>query len=211
MTAPTVDLKNLVYEFKSIVEPLALAELFPRPQRLEVELGCGDASFLAEYARCHPETNFIGVERLLGRIKKLDRKGRLAGLTNLRGARIESAYFLQYLLPAHSAAALHIYFPDPWPKKKHHRHRLINQGFPDLARQALVPGGMVYLRTDDHDYFTQMTEVFGARREFQALPIPAELAGVLTDFEREFNARGIPTLSAAYQNLPDKEMPTKAD
>lgn len=211
MTAPTIDLTNLVYEFKSIVEPLALAELFPRPQRLEVELGCGDASFLAEYARRHPETNFIGVERLLGRIKKLDRKGRLAGLTNLRGARIESAYFLQYLLPAHSAAALHIYFPDPWPKKKHHRHRLINQGFPDLARQALVPGGVVYLRTDDRDYFTQMIEVFGARREFRPVSTPVELAGVLTDFEREFNAGGIPTLSAAYQGLPDEELSAKAD
>jgi tRNA (guanine-N7-)-methyltransferase len=211
MTAPTIDLTNLVYEFKSIVEPLALAELFPRPQRLEVELGCGDASFLAEYARRHPETNFIGVERLLGRIKKLDRKGRLAGLTNLRGARIESAYFLQYLLPAHSAAALHIYFPDPWPKKKHHRHRLINQGFPDLARQALVPGGVVYLRTDDRDYFTQMIEVFGARREFRPVSTPVELAGVLTDFEREFNASGIPTLSAAYQGLPDEELSAKAD
>ena len=211
MTAPTIDLTNLVYEFKSIVEPLALAELFPRPQRLEGELGCGDASFLAEYARRHPETNFIGVERLLGRIKKLDRKGRLAGLTNLRGARIESAYFLQYLLPAHSAAALHIYFPDPWPKKKHHRHRLINQGFPDLARQALVPGGVVYLRTDDRDYFTQMIEVFGARREFRPVSTPVELAGVLTDFEREFNASGIPTLSAAYQGLPDEELSAKAD
>ena len=101
---------NLVYELKSIVEPLDLAGLFPQAQRLEVELGCGDASFLAEYARRHPDTNFLGVERLLGRIQKLDRKGRRAGLTNLRGVRIESAYFLQYLLPAQSAAALQSIF-----------------------------------------------------------------------------------------------------
>jgi hypothetical protein len=87
------------------------------PQPLEVELGCGDASFLVEYARRNPAKNFIGVERLLGRLQKLDRKGRRAGLKNLRGVRIESAYFLQYLLPPHSAQALHIYFPDPWPKK----------------------------------------------------------------------------------------------
>ncbi|MEI9864135.1 MAG: hypothetical protein WDN00_06205 [Limisphaerales bacterium] len=89
----------------------ALGGNFQKPQPLEVELGCGDASFLAEYARRNLERNFIGVERLLGRMQKLDRKGRRAGLTNLRGVRIESAYFLQYLLPPNSASALHIYFP----------------------------------------------------------------------------------------------------
>ncbi len=195
-----IDLSNLVYEFKSIVEPLDLTEFFPVLQPMEVELGCGDASFLAEYARRHPEINFLGVERLLGRIKKLDRKGRLAGLNNLRGVRIESAYFLQYLLPAQCATAVHIYFPDPWPKKKHHRHRLINTDFPALARRVLLPGGVVYLRTDDQDYFTQMTEVFGAALEFTRVSTPNELAEVLTDFERGFHAQGIPTLAAAYRS-----------
>src|SRR5580693_4730667 len=167
---------NLIEELNSIVERLCLSELFFKPQPLEVELGCGDASFLAEYARHHPEQNFIGVERLLGRIQKLDRKGRRAGLTNLRGVRIESAYFLQYLLPPHAASALHIYFPDPWPKKKHRRHRLINENFPALARAALAPGGMIFLRTDDADYFLQMTEVFGADKIFQKIETPDELA-----------------------------------
>jgi tRNA (guanine-N7-)-methyltransferase len=190
---------SLLVELPSIVERLALAQLFPKPQPLEVELGCGDASFLAEHARRNPDQNFIGVERLLGRIQKLDRKGRRAGLANLRGVRIESAYFVQYLLPPHAASTLHIYFPDPWPKKKHRRHRLINQGFPGLARAALVPGGVVYLRTDDADYFAQMTEVFAASQEFQKVETPSELAEVLTDFEREFNAQGISTLRAAYQ------------
>ena len=108
---------TMIVELRSIVERLDLAQLFPLPQPLEIELGCGDASFLVEYARQNPEKNFIGVERLLGRISKLHRKGRRAGLTNLRGVRIESSYFLQYLLPPRSASVLHIYFPDPWPKK----------------------------------------------------------------------------------------------
>jgi tRNA (guanine-N7-)-methyltransferase len=173
--------------------------LFPQPQPLEVELGCGDASFLVEYARRNLAKNFLGVERLLGRIQKLHRKGDRLALTNLRGVRIESAYFLQYLLPPHAAAALHIYFPDPWPKKKHRKHRLINEGFPALARQALAPGGAVFLRTDDADYFQQMTEVFGAAKEFEKTETPAALAEITTDFERGFNAQGIPTLRAAYK------------
>jgi tRNA (guanine-N7-)-methyltransferase len=190
---------HLLVELHSIVAPLDLAQLFPQPQPLEVELGCGDASFLVEYARRNPGRNFIGVERLLGRIQKLDRKGRRAGLANLRGVRIESAYFLQYLLPSRSAFALHIYFPDPWPKKRHRKHRLINEHFPALARVALAPGGVVYLRTDDADYFQQMTEVFSAAKEFQPAATPVALAEIVTDFEQGFNSQGIQTLRAAYQ------------
>jgi len=183
----------------SVVERLDVTRLFPMPQPLEVELGCGDASFLVEYARRHPEKNFIGIERLLGRLQKLDRKGRRLGLGNMRGIRIESAYFLEYLLPPHSATAVHVYFPDPWPKKKHRRHRLIGERFPALARNALAPGGTVYLRTDDADYFQQMNEVFATAKEFEKVETPLALAEITTDFERDFNAQGIPTLRAAYR------------
>src|SRR3974390_3002818 len=131
----------LLYELPTILERIQPAQLFAGNQPLEVELGCGDASFLAEYARQNPQTNFIGVERLLGRLQKLDKKCRRLGLTNTRGVRIESAYFLEFLLPPHSAEALHIYFPDPWPKKKHRRHRLISERFPALASPAPAPAG----------------------------------------------------------------------
>ena len=191
--------ENLLITLASIVERLDVPQLFTTAQPLEVELGCGDASFLAEYARRHPERNFIGVERLMGRLEKLDKKGRRLGLKNVRGLRIESAYFLEYLLTPHTATALHIYFPDPWPKKKHRKHRLINEGFPALARAALAPGGTIFLRTDDADYFEQMNEVFAAVTEFEKTETPVALAEITTDFERDFNAQGIPTLRAAFQ------------
>jgi len=190
---------NLIYALPSIVERLDLERLFPQRQPLEVELGSGDASFLVQYATLHPDRNFIGVERLLGRMRKLDRKGRRAGLTNLRGVRIESSYFLEFLLPPHCATTLHVYFPDPWPKKKHQRKRLVNDRFPALARAALAPGGWVFLRTDDSDYFAQMTAVFAAHGAFRAVEMPPELAALLTDFEGDFQRRGIGTLRAAYQ------------
>lgn len=190
---------SILYSLPTILERIDLKQLFPAPQPLEVELGCGDASFLAEYARRNPQTNFIGVERLLGRIQKLDKKGRRLGLTNTRGIRIESAYLLEFLLPPNCASALHIYFPDPWPKKKHRRHRLIGERFPALARQVLTAGGIVYLRTDDADYFQQMNEVFDAAKEFERTETPASLAEITTDFERDFNAQGIPTLRAAFR------------
>jgi tRNA (guanine-N7-)-methyltransferase len=195
----TAEPVNLIYALGSVIERIDLGRLFAKDQPLEVELGSGDSSFLVEYARQHPEHNFIGVERLLGRIRKLDRKGRRAGLTNVRGVRIESAYFLEYLLPQHSAAALHVYFPDPWPKRRHWRNRLINEGFPTLAHQALQAGGIVCLRTDDQPYFEQMLSVFGTSPLFRPVETPAEFVALLTDFERDFQAQGKKPLRAAYQ------------
>src|SRR5689334_7128585 len=110
---------TLIYRIESILDVLPLARLFATKQPLEVELGSGDGSFLAQYAKLNPQRNFIGVERLLGRLRKLDKKGRRAGLTNLRMLRMEAAYLVEFMLPKESLHALHIYFPDPWPKRKH--------------------------------------------------------------------------------------------
>jgi len=195
MSAPT----NLVYDLPSILDRIELSALFAKVQPLEVELGCGDGSFLANYAALHPEHNFIGVERLLGRLKKVDRKGRRANLVNLRGVRVESAYFLEFLLPRHSVSALHLYFPDPWPKRKHQRHRIVNERFPLISEQVLLPGGIVYLRTDHVEYFEQMQTVFAGAKQFSAIETPSELSDVLTDFEKDFIAQGIQTNRAAYQ------------
>ena len=184
---------------RSYVEPLPIRESFSKPQPLEIELGAGDGSFLAIWAAKNPSHNFLGVERLLGRIRKADRKIQRAGLTNARLLRIEAGYFMEYLLPAGSAIALHIYFPDPWPKRKHWRHRLINEHFTRVAGKALQPGGTVYLRTDDQSYFAQMTEVFGKNSDFEVTNTSPELQAVLTDFEGDFHARGVSTLMAAYR------------
>ncbi len=190
---------SLLYQPVTVVERVNLIELFPTRQPLEVELGSGDGSFIAHYAASHPATNFIAVERLLGRLRKVDRKGRRAGLANLRAVRMEASYFLEYLLPKASTAAIHVYFPDPWPKRKHRKHRLVNEIFARSAAQALTTGGAVYLRTDDADYFAQMKNVFAAAPGFVETQTPEPLRLVLTDFEREFLKRGAPTLRAAYR------------
>jgi tRNA (guanine-N7-)-methyltransferase len=166
---------------------------------LEVELGSGDGTFITQYAQRRPDRNFLGVERLLGRLRKIDRKGLRASLSNLRLIRIEAAYLLEYLLPPESVEALHVYFPDPWPKRKHHKNRLVNARFTELAAHALTPGGRVYLRTDDRDYFEQMTAVFTASGRFLPAEIPAELGALLTDFEKDFHEKGVATTRTVYQ------------
>jgi tRNA (guanine-N7-)-methyltransferase len=190
---------TLLYRPSSITERFAWADVFPVAQPVEVELGSGDGSFLLEYARQQADRNFVGVERLLGRLRKLDRRGRRAGLRNLRLIRLEASYLVRYLLPSASVAALHVYFPDPWPKRKHRKNRLVNEAFVVAAQAVLHPGGRVYLRTDDPDYFTQMEAVFGASAAFEREETPRALLEVETDFEREFRAQGKATLHAAYR------------
>lgn len=204
--AETIDASakpSLIYKLPSIIERLKLEELFSQNRPLEVELGSGDGTFLVEYARRHSDRNFLGVERLLGRLRKIDRKGRRAGLENLRVIRLEAGYVVEYLLPPGSVSVLHIYFPDPWPKRKHRPKRLVNERFTDLAAQVLAPGGMVYLRTDDQDYFEQMTAVFSDNPKFCAVETPEDLRELLTDFERDFLARGVKTRRAAYEFKAD--------
>lgn len=182
-----------------ITECLRLEEVFPKKQTIEVELGAGDGSFLVAYAKTHPELNLIGIERLLGRLRKIGRKAHRAGLENIRLLRLEAAYFVQYLLQPESVNAFHIYFPDPWPKRRHWKNRLVNEAFTELIRAALVSEGVVHLRTDDDPYFAQMTDVFGGNPNFTKIETPRELLAVETDFERGFRQRGVATKHASYQ------------
>ncbi len=192
-------MQPIIVHPRSYVEQLDVHGLFAGRQPLDIELGAGDGSFLVQWAALNPQTNFLGVERLLGRLKKIEKKSRRAGLANVRALRLEANYLTEYLLPRDSVSAFHIYFPDPWPKRKHRQNRLINERFVELLRAALLPGGTVFLRTDDADYFAQMTAVLGTNKNFAAVETPLPLAQVLTDFERGFRARSIETNRAAYR------------
>lgn len=159
---------------------------------LEVELGCGDGTFLQGMATEHPERDFLGLERMLGRVEKTLRKIRQAGLTNAQVLRLESCYTTAWLLPTASVSRLHLLCPDPWPKKKHAARRLVNQEefLTGLAR-VLMPGGEFLLKTDDEVYFEDALASLGARPEFQRLDWPADAFFYpATDFESHWLAMG---------------------
>lgn len=120
---------------------------------LEVDLGCGDGSFLMEMAREFPERDFLGVERLLGRVRKVCKKATRRGLGNARVLRLDSRYVVEWLLPVASVSRLHLLCPDPWPKLRHHRRRVIQHSFLEAVRIALVPGGEFLFMTDHEEYF----------------------------------------------------------
>lgn len=193
------DQPSVIHPITSAIERIDVRGLFTNDGPIELELGCGDGSFLTKYADANPDINFIGVERLMGRLKKLDRHARRTGMTNMVLLRLEASYLLRYLLPPRTFNAIHVYFPDPWPKEKHHKNRLINDDFTERCRELLTVDGRVYLRTDHVEYFAQMEEVFGRNRTFSRIDTPDDLKQITTDFEREFNAEGIPTNHSAWQ------------
>ena len=109
--------------------PLDLEKIFGRKAILEVDLGCGDGGFVAELAAKFPERNFLGIERLGGRVLRGCRKVTRLGVQNVRYLRIESSYAVQYLLESESVDVVHLLFRVPCPKKKHKRRRIVKQTF----------------------------------------------------------------------------------
>lgn len=200
-TAPVLPAPESLVLRPSILERLDFAAVFGRGGPVELELGAGDGSFILQAASAMPARNFLAVERLLGRLRKIDRKGRRAGLANLRALRLEASYVLRWMIPPGSLAGLHIYFPDPWPKRRHWKRRLVNTEFTGWAADALVPGGTVYVRTDDAPYFSQMTEVFGGNPRFARSVEPAGLLEIITDFEDGFRREGRETHHAAWSRI----------
>lgn len=180
-----------------------LAEVFPASSRpLEIDLGCGDGTFLTGMALQHPERDFLGVERMLGRVDKTARKIERLQLPNARIMRLESAYTAAWLLPRARVSRLHLLCPDPWPKKKHAARRLVNQNeFLDGLTRILIPGGEFLLKTDDQAYFEDALLSFESRtHQFKRLDWPADAFFYpTTDFEQDWLTMGRSIHRARWQ------------
>jgi tRNA (guanine-N7-)-methyltransferase len=182
---------SAIYKPVNWLKPFDWADLFADASRpVEVDIGCGKGGFLLWGAGTHPDSNYLGIERQLVRLRKVDQKIQRAGLSNARLLRCEAGYFVNQLVPAGSITAYHIYFPDPWPKRRHHPRRLIQPAFVGALHRTLRRGGVVHIATDDRDYFTHIENVMresGLFRQEPAQPWPVEAQ---TEFEKVFLAAG---------------------
>ena len=133
-------------------------DIFGNDHPLEIDLGCGDGSFLIKMAQHYPKRNFLGVERLLGRVRGVCKRIQELGLTNVMVLRLESQYTLEYLLAPASVSRLHLLCPDPWPKARHHKRRLVQQEFLAILQKTLKPGGEFLFKTDHPEYFEWVLE-----------------------------------------------------
>jgi tRNA (guanine-N7-)-methyltransferase len=169
---------------------LNLKSVFSRTAPLAVDLGCGDGSFLVELAKQNPQRNFLGIERLLGRVRSACRKIARENLSNACVLRIESSYAVAHLLPADSVSFFCLLFPDPWPKRRHQRRRIVTKEFLDAIHRALVPGGSFVIATDEREYFEEIQRKSGEMPNFVMESI-GDLNLPATTFEKHFLERGI--------------------
>lgn len=172
-----------------------LAGLFGRRAPLALEIGCGNGEALCALARAHPEQDFLGAEvyppgvgHLLGEIDRL-------GLGNVRVARADARAVLG-ALPTGALDAVYILFPDPWPKKRHHKRRLVDDALAAELARCLKNGGTVRLATDAPDYAAQMRDVLSRRDELAATD---PLARPETKYERRARRLGNAVTELAFE------------
>jgi tRNA (guanine-N7-)-methyltransferase len=165
--------------------PLNLETIYGRKAPLEVDLGCGEGSFLVETAGINPGRNFLGIERLNGRIGTAHRKIWRRGLTNTRLLRIEASYAVRQLLPSGSVTMFHLLFPDPWPKRRHWPRRVVTAEFLTSIYRALVPSGRLRVVTDDPAYFGEIQRLVSETTQF-TISSDAEERWVPSTFEKKF-------------------------
>ena len=180
---------------------------FDLSRPLEIEVGCGQGRFLTRRAAENPDCDFLGIERMLERVRLFAGKCKRERIENAKVLRLEALYTFHYLLPEHHARRVYVFFPDPWPKKKHHSHRLFGPLFRAALWKRLEKGGKIEFATDHAEYFAEVCEGFAEDEKFrrvEPMPRPPE---VWTEFESMFRDQGLPIYSAAWEALEGDDSP----
>jgi tRNA (guanine-N7-)-methyltransferase len=181
-------------------EPPALLNwqaLFGNDHPVEIEVGCGKGLFLLTSALARPEVNFLGIE--IVRKYQLFTATRMAkrGLKNTRMSRIDARQLLREQVPASSVQGVHVYFPDPWWKTRHHKRRVFTDDFVASAVRVLQPGGHLHVATDVESYFHIIRDLVGGRADLRVSiapesTTPAGELDIVTNFERKAREQGTP-------------------
>lgn len=180
--------------------------LFGNSNPVEIEVGMGKGQFLLNSAQMRPEVNFFGIE--IVRKYQLYSATRFAirKLQNVKTACADAKLILRDHVAAGSVSAVHVYFPDPWWKKRHRKRRVFTEEFAGLVARALRPGGTLHIATDVAEYFGVMMAVIQGQCVFRALPPPEERPpnhdmDYLTNFERKARKQGITIHRAVFERI----------
>lgn len=164
MAGKLKDYPQITLICEGLAEPVDFAEIFGRISPVHIEIGFGKGTFLVSQAQAQPEVDFLGIEWARKYyLYAVDRIGRW-GLKNVRLTRTDAADFVTRLVPDQNVTCYHIYYPDPWPKKRHHKRRFICSKNLEHLLRTLVPGGVIRIATDHADYFQQIKQVLAERQ-----------------------------------------------
>ena len=147
------------YAIEFAQHPLDFAAVFGRDAPTVLEIGFGMGETTAAIAQAHPETNYLGIEVHSPGVGSLLKLIAERGLANVRIVQYDAVEVIEHMIAPAAAAGIHIFFPDPWPKKRHHKRRLIRAPFVHVVASCLAPGGYLHLATDWEDYAQQMLDV----------------------------------------------------
>ena len=182
--------------------PLSWNELFGRRAPATVEIGTGKGKFLNELALAHPDENILGVERSAKYHRLCCHRAERRGLTNVRLLRTTGEDLLMRLLPPQSVATLFVLFPDPWPKKRHHKRRFMQPETMPLLHRALVPGGRLMVKSDHDGYAEVIEEVLRGADGFDLLDAQELFAELpVTGFEQKYLVEGRSIHSWALRSI----------
>jgi len=187
-------------DLNEIAIPFDWTELFGRSVQVDLEIGSGKGKFLLEAAAAFPDRDFLAVERA-GKYHKLccDRAAR-RGIENVRLLRTTAEDLLFRLLRDASLVNIFVLFPDPWPKKRHHKRRLVKPEIVAAMHRVLVPGGRLLVKTDHEDYAEVIDEVLRGAPGFTALDAREAFAGLPeTGFEQKYRHQGRPIFPFALE------------
>ncbi len=188
-----------VTELKPEDETFDLCAFVPEGMPLEIEIGCGNGRFLTANAAKRQDTYFIGIERMMERLRRCSRKGQQSALQNLHFIRVEAGRFVKELLPDHCVNAMHLFFPDPWPKRRHHKHRFFQREMCDTLVRIFRPGGVMHISTDHQEYFNEMYKYLSEDARFEEIPPYIRPEDEQTDFERLFLSQEAPIYNCAFR------------
>ncbi|WP_437185041.1 tRNA (guanosine(46)-N7)-methyltransferase TrmB [Planctomicrobium sp. SH668] len=198
---PSIDLKPYFYTMNDIDESfggkLNWAEFFGNDNPVEIDVGCGRGLFLYHAAAANPEINYLGIEVDYKEARRGAMRLKKKGYANARVLGGDVFYAFRKFIDPHSLEAIHVYFPDPWWKRKHRSRRVFNDQFTDLAAGLIRKGGLLHSWTDVEEYFGVISSLMNHHELFETLPAPVERApeddmDYQTSFERKKRKLGMP-------------------
>jgi len=196
---------EVILDPQNLTDAIKFDDIFGRIAPNHIEIGSGKGTFLVNQAKCQPEVNFIGIE-WASRYYRLavDRIGRW-NLANVRIIRADAARFIAEVVPDNSVDCFHIYFPDPWPKKRHNKRRFFNKVNLEQLIRCLKTSGTIRVATDHAEYFEQIKTVVMSRadilEQIEFLPTAGAQIGewVGTNFERKYKKENRNTFTLAVR------------